>query len=79
MEKWTVGEYQREMKTKIVHSQSKNAWNVVCMELGSKYKIARIPYSQTDDDVLNTIWKHEALEIAMHISKSMETFKTKER
>jgi hypothetical protein len=79
MEKWTVGEYQREMKTKIVHSQSKNAWNVVCMELGSKYKIARIPYSQTDDDVLNTICKHEALEIAMHISKSMETFKTKER
>ncbi len=67
------------MKAKVVHSQSKDTWNVVCMELGSKYKIARIPYSQTDDDVLNTICKHEALEIAMHISKSMETFKTKER
>jgi len=70
---------QREMKTKVVHSQSKNAWNVVNTELGGKYKIARIPYSQTDDDVLNTIWKYEALEIAVHISKSMETFKTKER
>jgi len=66
------------METKVVHSQSKNAWNVVNTELGGKYKIARIPYSQTDDDVLNTIWKYEALEIAVHISKSMETFKTKE-
>ena len=35
---------QREMKTKVVHSQSKNAWNVVNTELGGKYKIARIPY-----------------------------------
>ena len=67
------------MKTKVVHSQSKNAWNVVGMEAGGKYKIARIPYTQTDDDILNTRLKHEALEIAMHISKSMETFNTKER
>ena len=66
------------MKTKVVHSQSKNAWNVVGEELGGKYKIARIPYEQSDNDILNTRWKHEALEIAMHISKSMETFKTKE-
>ena len=67
------------MKTKVVHSQSKNAWNVVGEELGGKYKIARIPYEQCGNDILNTRLKHEALEIAMHISKSMETFKTKER
>ena len=67
------------MKTKVVHSQSKNAWNVVSEEWSGKYKIARIPYNQFDNDILNTRWKHEALEIAMHISKSMETFKTKER
>jgi len=67
------------MKTKVVHSQSKNAWNVVSEEWGSKYKIARIPYEQFDNDILNTRWKYEALEIAMHLSKSMETFKTKER
>jgi len=67
------------MKTKVVHSQSKNAWNVVNTELGGKYKIATIPYPQFDYDVMNTMWKHEALEIAMHISKSMETFKTKEK
>ena len=67
------------MKTKVVHSQSKNAWNVVNTELGGKYKIARIPYSQTDNDILDTRRKHEAMEIAMHISKSMETFNTKDR
>jgi len=67
------------MKTEVVHSRSKDAWNVVGTELGGKYKIARIPYTQSDNDILNTRWKHEALEIAMHISKSMETFKTKER
>ncbi len=67
------------MKTEVVHSRSKDAWNVVGTELGGKYKIARIPYTQSDNDILNTRWKHEALEIAMHISKSMETFNTKER
>lgn len=67
------------MKTKVIHSQSKNAWNVVGEELGGKYKIARIPYEQCGDDILNTRWKYEALEIAMHISKSMKTFNTKEK
>jgi len=67
------------MRTKVVHSQSKLAWNVIGTELGLKYKIARVPYEQCDNDILNTRWKHEALEIAMHISKSMETFKTKEK
>ena len=67
------------MRTKAVHSQSKLAWNVIGTELGLKYKIARVPYEQCDNDILNTRWKHEALEIAMHISKSMETFKTKEK
>ena len=69
------------MKTKVVHSQSKNAWNVVSEEWGGKYKIARIPYEQShcSNDILNTRWKYEALEIAVHISKSMETFNTKEK
>ena len=67
------------MKTKVVHSQSKSAWNVVGTEWGGIHKIARIPYSQSDNDVLNTKWRKEALEIALHISKSIETFKTKER
>jgi len=67
------------MKTKVVHSHSKLAWNIVTEEWGEKYKIARIPYNKCECEILNTRWKHEALEIAMHLSKSMETFKTKER
>jgi len=32
------------IKTKVVHSQTKSAWNIVSTQLGTKYKIARIPY-----------------------------------
>lgn len=32
------------IKTKVVHSQTKAAWNIVCTTLGGKYKIARFPY-----------------------------------
>jgi hypothetical protein len=67
------------MKTRVIHSQSKLAWNVVNEELGGKYKIARVPYSQCNDEILDIRWKSEALEIAMHISKSMETFKTNKK
>jgi intein-encoded DNA endonuclease-like protein len=34
------------IKTKVVHSQSKSAWNVIGTTLGAKYKIARVPYVQ---------------------------------
>jgi len=32
------------LQTKVVHSETKNAWNIVGTALGHKYKIARIPY-----------------------------------
>lgn len=32
------------IKTKVVHSQTKSAWNIIGEKLGGKYKIARIPY-----------------------------------
>ena len=35
------------IKTKVVHSKSKPAWNVIGVELGKKYKIARVPYAAT--------------------------------
>lgn len=81
------------MKTKVVHSQSKTAWNIVGEELGKKYKIARVPYIKIEDsfdtsniidgtlfhrEIINTREKSEALEIAMHLSKAMETFKPKQ-
>lgn len=32
------------IKTKVVHSKSRSAWNVVNEQLGGKYKIATVPY-----------------------------------
>jgi len=36
------------IKTRVVHSQTKAAWNVVCETPGRKYKIARVPYGATE-------------------------------
>ena len=59
------------LNTKVKHSKSKNAWNVIGDVPGRKYKIARIPYEQVDGedyDVYNTVEKSEALDYAMFIS-----------
>ena len=50
------------IKTKVIHSESKLSWNVVSTKLGSKYKIARVPYYTEHD-------KQEALEHAKFISQ----------
>lgn len=56
-------------KTKIVHSQSKNAWNIVGTSLGAKYKIARVPYlTAENDEVFTKREKKEAREHAIFIS-----------
>jgi len=39
-----VSNLESRLKTKVVHSESKSAWNIVGTALGSTYKIARIPY-----------------------------------
>jgi hypothetical protein len=33
-----------KMHTKVKHSLSKSAWNVIGTNIGGKYKIARVPY-----------------------------------
>jgi ribosome-binding factor A len=43
------------MITKVKHSESKNAWNVIGVKLGGKYKIARVPYTEIKDDQLSTM------------------------
>ena len=53
-----------QMKVKIKHSESKNAWNIIGTMLGSKYKIARVPYNQeegSEQEAYNTREKAEAL------------------
>jgi hypothetical protein len=57
------------MKTKVVHSQSKPAWNVVGDQLGEKYKICRCPYILCGNEILDTREKAEALKHAEFISK----------
>lgn len=61
------------IKTKVIHSESKPAWNVIGTKLGSKYKIARCPYivSEGTDDTtikINLREKAEALVNAGFIS-----------
>jgi len=51
-----------KQKSKVVHSQSKAAWNVVSTTLGLKFKIARVPYFHESE-------KDEALRYAKFISK----------
>lgn len=65
------------MKTKVVHSQSKSAWNVVGEELGGKYKICRCPYYVCSNEIINERNRKEALSHALFISKSFKNFSEK--
>jgi len=57
-----------KIKTKVIHSQTKSAWNVVGENIGSKYKIARIPYVDTQDEGISSKNRIEAFEHAHFIS-----------
>jgi len=57
------------IKTKVVHSESKTAWNVIGTNLGAKYKIARVPYLITNNEIIDTVEKSEALRHAQFISR----------
>lgn len=56
------------IKTRVVHSESKAAWNVIGDTLGYKYKIARVPYLITYNHKADRMAKQEALEHAEFIS-----------
>lgn len=61
----------KTIKTKVVHSESKTAWNVIGVICGGKYKIARVPYVIVEGcKILNTQNKNEALEHAQFISEA---------
>ena len=66
-------------KVEIKHSESKDAWNVIGTNVGSRYKIARIPYLVLKDvdykDMTNTREKAEALKIAEFIVQSFNKIK----
>jgi hypothetical protein len=61
------------LSTKVVHSESNDAWNVVGTKWGGKYKIARCPYIVDRtmgeySEIINTKEKAEALTCAEFIS-----------
>lgn len=57
-----------KIKTKVVHSQTKAAWNIIGENLGGKYKIARVPYLVLNDRELSDRNRIEAFEHAEFIS-----------
>lgn len=57
-----------KIKTRVVHSQTKAAWNVVGESLGGKYKIARIPYILCNAGKIETLNRLEAFKHAEFIS-----------
>jgi len=56
------------IKVKVIHSQSKSAWNVIGDQLGGKYKIARVPYVVNENEMFNTNQRTEAFEHAKFIA-----------
>lgn len=56
------------IKTEVVHSESKDAWNVIGKSLGKKHKIARVPYLICGDNESDTKQRTEALLHADFIS-----------
>ncbi len=56
------------IKTRVVHSQTKSAWNVVGESLGGKYKIARVPYLTIDNQNISDRNRKEAFDHATFIS-----------
>jgi len=59
-----------KIKTKVVQSESKDAWNIIGISLAKKYKVARIPYLIIKDcPNLNETRKEEALRHAKFISE----------
>ena len=57
-----------KIKTRVVHSQTKSAWNIVGENLGGKYKIARVPYLVLDHQELSDRNIIEAFKHAEFIS-----------
>ena len=56
------------IKVAVIHSASKNAWNIIGRTMAAKYKVARVPYVVVNDDEVNEINRKEAYEHAEFIS-----------
>lgn len=57
-----------KISTRVVHSKTQSAWNVIGATLGAKLKIARCPYVICGDDFVDSKNREEAFEHAQFIS-----------
>lgn len=57
-----------KIKTRVAHSQTKSAWNIIGENLGGKYKIARVPYVCVEDENVTDRNRIEAFRHAEFIS-----------
>lgn len=57
-----------KIKTKVVHSKTKQAWNIVGTILDDSYKIARVPYVVSASIEVSISSRNEAYERAKFIS-----------
>ena len=57
-----------KIKTRVVHSQTKSAWNVIGETPGCKFKIARLPYYTCTNESISERNRIEALAHAEFIS-----------
>lgn len=57
-----------KIKTRVIYSQTKSAWNVVGYSFGGKYKIARVPYIVMENPNISNRNREEAFEHAEFIS-----------
>jgi len=65
---------EAKFETIVVHSRSKEAWNIISTRLGAKYKVAIIPYVVGDDTNVNTRNRLEALGHAEFISECLNHY-----
>ena len=68
---------KKNIETKVVHSESKPAWNVVGTKLGGKHKIARVPYVPSLDEDTDSRNMSEAFKHAEFISFCFNTYYSK--
>jgi hypothetical protein len=57
------------IKTKVIHSKSKPAWNIVGTKLGGKHKIASVPYIPSESMEVIDKTRDEAFGHANFISR----------
>lgn len=55
----------------VVHSKTKPAWNIVGTVIAENFKVARFPYVECGDEILDTEGKAAALDRAKFCAKCL--------